>query len=243
MKKYISFVFITAALFAASCSNSQQQSNVSNVTVLTASDFQKQLTAISDRQLIDVRTPSEYAEGHLQGANNININNPDFIAQISKLDKSKSVFVYCRSGGRSAMAAQKLQEMGFEKVYDLQGGITAWKNSQFPITQEETASVQPDTFTRADYDKLLAENKLLLVDFYAPWCAPCLQMKPTLEKLTKEYAGKVFIYRLNVDEAKVLCKELHIDAIPVTAVFKNGAEQKRVSGLQTEDDLRQLLKL
>ena len=79
-------------------------------------------------QLIDVRTPEEYAEGHLKNATNICVTCGAFEKEIEVLDKTKPVLVYCKMGGRSAKAAAKLKEQGFKSITDLDGGITAWKN-------------------------------------------------------------------------------------------------------------------
>lgn len=85
-------------------------------------------------QLLDVRTPEEYAQGHIAGAANIDVFNRDFIRLAEKdLDKSKPVAVYCRSGKRSADAARQLAAKGF-KVVNLEGGIMAWAQSQ-PVTR------------------------------------------------------------------------------------------------------------
>jgi rhodanese-related sulfurtransferase len=77
-------------------------------------------------QLIDVRTPEEFAAGHLEGAVNINFFDDNFEDQIKQLDRSKTVFVYCKSGGRSGKASNMMQALEFEKIYDMAGGYTAW---------------------------------------------------------------------------------------------------------------------
>ena len=85
-------------------------------------------------QLVDVRTPEEYAEGHIAGSRNINVFDSDFVDEAEKtLDKSKPVAVYCRSGKRSADAARELTDIGFN-VANLEGGILAWKEDHKPIT-------------------------------------------------------------------------------------------------------------
>lgn len=101
-------------------------SSQSVVTLLDVDTFAMRLDSIGDVQLVDVRTPEEVAEGHLEGAVNFCINTDGFEAKIETLDKSKAVYVYCRSGGRSARAANLMKEAGFKEVYDLDGGITAW---------------------------------------------------------------------------------------------------------------------
>lgn len=78
-------------------------------------------------QLVDVRTPEEFDKGHIENAININFRNKEvFERSFSKLNKNKPVYVYCRSGARSQGAARRLVEMGFSKIYDLEGGYMAW---------------------------------------------------------------------------------------------------------------------
>lgn len=91
---------------------------------VTANQF-KDLIA-KEGTILDVRTPEEWAEGTVPNAEKINYNDDDFATQIERLDKTKPVFVYCKRGGRSASAAEILKEKGFTKVYNLDGGITAW---------------------------------------------------------------------------------------------------------------------
>jgi len=78
-------------------------------------------------QLVDVRTLREYKGGHIGKAINIDLfQGGSFKQAIEKLDKSKPVYLYCRSGSRSKKAAKKILDMGFEKVYDLKGGYMQW---------------------------------------------------------------------------------------------------------------------
>lgn len=78
--------------------------------------------------IIDVRTPEEYEEGHIEGAQNMNIKSEAFVIEIEKLSKSDTLLVYCRSGKRSLYAAQVLVSFGFVKIYDLEGGFLNWKS-------------------------------------------------------------------------------------------------------------------
>ena len=77
--------------------------------------------------VIDVRTPEEYAEGHIQGALNINVKSETFVPEIENLSKSDTLLVYCRSGRRSLYAAQVMVSFGFQKIYDLEGGFLNWE--------------------------------------------------------------------------------------------------------------------
>lgn len=96
------------------------------VKVLNAKDFQQLLAQKSDAQLLDVRTPQETAQGMIEGAKAINFYAANFQAQTQTLDKDKPVFIYCRSGARSAQAVQVLKKQGFNEIYELRGGYNAW---------------------------------------------------------------------------------------------------------------------
>jgi rhodanese-related sulfurtransferase len=98
-----------------------------NTSELISTEQMLALVKFDEVQLIDVRTPAEFAEGHLKNAKNIDFYSPDFDLQIEALDKSIPVILYCKSGRRSAICASKLNAKGFTSVYDLDGGIQLWK--------------------------------------------------------------------------------------------------------------------
>ncbi|MFD1163449.1 rhodanese-like domain-containing protein [Hwangdonia seohaensis] len=89
------------------------------------------LLELNNVQLIDVRTPKEFKEGHIENAQNIDFLSSTFTEDIKTLDKEKPIVVYCRSGKRSANSTKKLQEAGFTEIYDLEGGILKWKQEGF----------------------------------------------------------------------------------------------------------------
>lgn len=76
--------------------------------------------------VLDVRTPEEFAAGHLDGALNVDVSSPQFTDRLAELDTDAPYAVYCRSGNRSAQAVTLMQQAGFEQVAHLDGGITAW---------------------------------------------------------------------------------------------------------------------
>ena len=83
-----------------------------------------------DIQLVDVRTAKEFKEGHIANAINIDVNSPDFEANILKLNKNKRVYVYCRTGKRSVSAAKKMDSLGFSRIYNLTKGIEGWNKEK-----------------------------------------------------------------------------------------------------------------
>ena len=113
----------------ASCQNGGGESLGEGYSVLPQDAFKERLATSDDYLLLDVRTPEEYGEGHIEGALNVNILDSEaFEAGVSQLDSDKTLMIYCRSGNRSRKAAEKLQALGFEKIYDLEGGFKGWEH-------------------------------------------------------------------------------------------------------------------
>ncbi|HNL65653.1 MAG TPA: rhodanese-like domain-containing protein, partial [Ferruginibacter sp.] len=103
-------------------------------TSLNAEEFEKQLNATPNAQVLDVRTQDEYLSGHLKNALLADWTDPnEFQRRIAFIDKHKPLFVYCLSGGRSAAAAARLRKMGYENVYELRGGTNAWRAAGKPL--------------------------------------------------------------------------------------------------------------
>ena len=94
---------------------------------LSVEEFSTSMDEKEEAVLLDVRTPGEWEEGYIRGATFMNFHDKTFSSQLETLDKSKPVYVYCKGGGRSGKTAKMLNEMGFSEVYNLLGGITAWK--------------------------------------------------------------------------------------------------------------------
>ena len=97
------------------------------IIVLEPAEYKEQI-ANDSIQFIDVRTPEEFEAGSIEGAENIDFLADDFLKNMEKFDKEEPVYLYCRSGNRSAKASAKLSEMGFKKIIDLKGGYKAWKD-------------------------------------------------------------------------------------------------------------------
>lgn len=95
---------------------------------LTQDQWAESLKDDENAQIIDVRTEEEYIEGYIPEAKNLDIHSgQEFIDEINKLDKSRSFYVYCRSGARSAQACAIMKQQGFDNAYNLMGGITEWE--------------------------------------------------------------------------------------------------------------------
>lgn len=140
MKKTILLSTLALALFTISCGTSQNntpETAITNNEVIVTVDAKtfSELSSSQPGTILDVRTPEEWAEGTLKGATKINYKGDTFEQDIETLDKNIPVYVYCRSGGRSASAADVLKEKGFTKIYNLDGGITSWQENGFEVVK------------------------------------------------------------------------------------------------------------
>jgi rhodanese-related sulfurtransferase len=106
-----------------------QQPAVKNVRAEEFDKLRKQTNTV----VLDVRTPKEFAAGHIAGATNIDWQAADFEKKVSGLDKSKTWLVHCAVGRRSAKAADKMTTLQFTNVYNLDGGLKAWENAGKPV--------------------------------------------------------------------------------------------------------------
>jgi rhodanese-related sulfurtransferase len=227
MKKTISIFALLFLLVSCQSQTSKQ------IQTLDSNAYAEKINSDKNAQLIDVRTPEEYSVEHLENAKNINWNGDDFESKASTLDKSKPVFVYCKVGGRSSQAANKLAELGFTEIYNLDGGIMKWKGKK---TSQNSS--KPTGMNEIEYQNLINSDKKVMVNFSAVWCAPCKKMKPYILKLQEEMKDNIKIVRLDADENKTLVDQMNLDGLPVILIYENGKETWRNIGYISEEDLR-----
>ena len=111
---------VAAALLMAGCSSSGSATPKLGIEEFAAKAAEPGVV------LLDVRTPMEFEEGHLENAINIDFQSGTFEEEISKLDKETTYAVYCRSGNRSGQAAEVMAGLGFTNIYDMDGGVIDW---------------------------------------------------------------------------------------------------------------------
>ncbi|MBX2897273.1 MAG: rhodanese-like domain-containing protein [Cyclobacteriaceae bacterium] len=129
MKQLLNTLVFVILAASAACTQTQQGG------ALSVADFEKKLASQSEKVVLDVRTPSEYNEGHLAQAKLMNVNDSNFKQQLSTLQKDKPVYVYCAAGVRSNKAATIMRQEGFTQVFELSGGIQAWQAAGKPVTK------------------------------------------------------------------------------------------------------------
>ena len=226
----LSLLFLS--FFFSSC-NGQTAKNFESISPKA---FAEKIKETANPQIFDVRSPEEFEGQHIANAININWNGEDFVGKISNYDKTKPVFVYCLSGGRSKKAAEKMQELGFKKIYELEGGIMKWNASGIEASTDKIIGM-----CAQEYGELLKTDKKVLVNFYAEWCAPCKKMEPFIKKMQTDLAEKTTIIRLNADENKTIVKELKIDELPTFLLYENNKVIWKHVGFISEEDLTKQL--
>jgi rhodanese-related sulfurtransferase len=205
--------------------------------VLTVNEFEKSIGKDSI-QILDVRSANEYASGHIKNTLLANWNDEkEFLRRISFVDKKKPVYVYCLGGGRSAAAAEKMRTMGYQNVYELKGGINAWKAEKKAIegaTTNKQMSVE-------EFNNIVKKPGVVLVDFGATWCPPCKQMEPVLQSLQKNNEGKFSLLKVDGGNDEKILLEYKVTALPVFIIFKDGKQTWRKDGVVTEEELKKQL--
>ena len=202
---------------------------------ISTADFEKRM-GMQHPQILDVRTSGEYQSGHI--ANSLQadwLNKAQFTDRIQYLDKNKPLLVYCASGIRSAQAAKWLLDKGFTDVQNMKGGLTAWKLEGKPLVSLNThAQLSMDA-----YKTFTTSADIVLVDFGAEWCPPCVKMEPVLHQLQKELGGQFSLIKVDGGVDIDVMKAMQVDALPVFILYKKGKEVWRKQGVVELSVLKQ----
>lgn len=191
--------------------------------------------------LLDVRTPKEFAQGHIAGAKNISSSDPELHDKLGAFDHNTPIYIYCYSGGRSRSVAAYLESQKFTKIYNLDKGFMSWKKAKLDVVVESTKKTKEKEFTFTSFESLLKENQLVLIDFYAPWCGPCKQMMPMIHEMKTAGKGVYHVETINVDANPLLVDHFSLTSIPRLMIFKNGEKVWDHQGTITKKDLEQVI--
>ncbi|MFK7793987.1 MAG: rhodanese-like domain-containing protein [Gammaproteobacteria bacterium] len=127
------FFVIAIILLLTACNSDPEETLNSGITVQTANEM---ITKNKNVVILDVRTPKEFARGHISGAVNISIHDPAFPQKASKLDNDKTYIVHCAvnpRGGRGDKSIDIMTKLGFSNLLSMDGGINAWKRAGLPL--------------------------------------------------------------------------------------------------------------
>lgn len=234
MKNLFFVLVFTMTLVFIGCA--QKKATESQSTTLSVKEFQSAIFQ-QGAQVLDVRNADEYKNGHIKNALLANWNDPkEFQERTQHLDKSKTVYVYCQVGGRSAAAQSYLIERGF-KVINLEGGLSNWKMSSLPV-EGNANQAQMEV---SDFEKVIKGNDLVLVDIGAKWCPPCVKMQPIIEKIKQEQSNKLYLLNVDGGNDMEVMKYLRFESLPTFIVYKKGVEVWRKQGIVASQDLEKAL--
>ncbi|HRO77046.1 MAG TPA: thioredoxin family protein, partial [Crocinitomicaceae bacterium] len=115
---------------------------------------------------------------------------------------------------------------------------TAWKRQNFPLTEPTTAKDENiKTFSLADFNTLIQQNDVVLVDFHTIWCAPCKKMPPVIDEIEQEYKGKAVIQRIDIDKSTDVGTAFNISGVPVFSIFVKGEQKWTHNGMISKEKL------
>jgi rhodanese-related sulfurtransferase len=199
----------------------------------TLAQFEEKLKNAVDPQILDVRSPLEFAENHLKGA--INFYAPDdesLEKSIGSLNKDKPVFVYSINNGRSTTVSAKLVASGFKEVYALPGGLAHWIGAGNPI---ESANGTGAGLTKADFDKLIPTQEVVLVEVGSKHCGGCKKLAPVVEEVSHQQGVKVI--NIELYDNRQLARDLNIESVPTLILYKGKEPVWRKSGAITKNEI------
>lgn len=189
--------------------------------------YSSKIQSEKNPQIIDARGPEEFALNHIKGAVNFNLESKDYAAQIAKLDKSKPVFTYSIGAGRSVWLADDLLKRGFKEAYSLEGGIANWIGNGKPFYANSKS-----TLTLAEYNKIVADNKTVLVDIGSKYCGACTKVKPVLETIRAQYGENLKIVEIELETSPQVIADLKtVKVFPTLILYQNGKIVFKKDGL------------
>lgn len=127
---------LAVSLLAAACGTATADTTTQDFSLVPpAAALQVIEDAPADLVVLDIRTPEEFAGPRLADSVNVDFYAADFASRLDELDKTATYVVYCRSGNRTSQAIPIMRDLGFEVVYEVDGGIVSWANSGLPLEQ------------------------------------------------------------------------------------------------------------
>jgi sterol desaturase/sphingolipid hydroxylase (fatty acid hydroxylase superfamily)/rhodanese-related sulfurtransferase len=185
-------------------------------------------------QIIDVRTPEEFAINHLIGAISVDLRKEDHLKELSTLDKARPVFIYAIQNRRSGILAGELRKAGFLEVYELKSGIGSWIGAGYPYY----SSVRPGV-TLADYKKSISDGGLVLVDIGTKYCGLCRQVKGMIDSLKSQHDPAYKVVEIDLYNDPQLVAALgEVQAVPTVLLYKKDKIVWKRTGLSfTKNDI------
>ena len=227
-------IILSFSILVMACSTNESNSQTG---VLSTSAFQQKLS-LPNIQVLDVRTAEEYQSGHLKNVLQADwLDKAQFEDRIQYLNKNIPTLIYCASGVRSEQAMKAMAAKGFKEVYNMSGGMSAWKVEGKPF---EAASSKAE-LSLAAFQSMVNGASIALVDIGAEWCPPCKKMEPVLAQLQKNLGDKFSLIKVDGGNDLSVMKYLLFKALPTFIVFKNGKETWRKQGIVGLEELEKAI--
>lgn len=203
---------------------------------LSLDSFYSKIKSQKNPQIVDARTPEEFVLNHIEGAVNFNLQSENYAQSVAKLDKSKPVFIYSIGAGRSVALEKELLKNGFSEAYSLEGGIANWIGNGKPFYSNLKSKL-----SLAEFNKIIADNKTVLVDIGSKYCAPCKKVKPVLETIRSEYGTNLKIVEIELEDSPQVIADLKtVKVFPTLILYENGKivfKKEGINDLKSEVDV------
>jgi thioredoxin 1 len=233
MKKIVFFVLTYVSIHQVKAQNF--------IKALPPDDFSMLIQGNKKLQLIDLRTAEEYENAHIKKSFHLDLGREDADSYIDRVyNKSETLFIYCQTGYKSLQSASYFQELGFNRIYVLEGGFENWTNKSKPYTGSSIYRKPLAYLSESNFLEQIKSNRYVLVDFYATWCGPCKKMAPVLEKVDKELP-QLSLVKIDADKHLTLTEKYEIEEIPTLILFKNGKQVWRQTGIIEESEIKSKL--
>ncbi|MNK35384.1 Thioredoxin [compost metagenome] len=233
MKNQILKTSLTAIAFFWAVAAFSQNENHSS---LSLDSFYSKIKSQKNPQIVDARTSEEFALNHIEGAVNFNLQSQNYAQSVAKLDKSKPVFIYSIGAGRSVALEKELLKNGFSEAYSLEGGIANWIGNGKPFYSNLKSKL-----SLAEFNKIIAENKTVLVDIGSKYCGPCKKVKPILETIRSEYGSNLKILEIELEDSPQVIADLKtVKVFPTLILYENGKiifKKEGITDLKNEVDV------
>jgi thioredoxin 1 len=216
--------FISISFLITSC-NAQSPSSIEPL------NFQK-LAKDTANQILDVRTKSEFDNGYIEKALLANWNDQEeFVTRVQHLDKNNTILIYCLAGSRSHLAAEYLRGKNY-KVIELTGGINAWRMQNLALIGKQSEI----GLTLTEFNKIIANNNKVIVDFGAKWCPPCKKTEPIIDSIAANNKS-IFVLKVDADKDAELIQHFGISSFPTFHIYKDTAKVNELKGIMTAQQL------
>ena len=236
MKKVCTLAFILLTSFTTIFA----QASKNNPALIKVDSFAARINREVKPQIIDVRTPEEFKTNHINRAVAVNLKEADYLDKLKQFDKAKPVFIYAIQNFRPDVLAKELHEVGYTKVYELKGGIAAWIGKGYPYYSSRQSNI-----SKTDYNKIINDNKIVLVEIGTKYCSLCLRAKRIVDSLQND--GNVSYKTLELElynNPQLVAGLNEVSAVPTLLLYKAGKITWKRTGLDfnKEDIERQIEK-